>query len=174
MRHPRRRLSLGDFHPVAFVIGTGNQGRIEAFSTGRTRRDAQCSLRRRLPDYLWKSSRIVVAHPDDETIGCGALLARLDSVSVIAVTDGSPRRGTDARRAGLASPDAYTSARARELGAALAIAGVSARQIVQFSIPDRDSSKAMVEIATDAYEGGHPDHDREALGAMPFETAPCL
>lgn len=125
---------------------------------------------------------VVVAHPDDESIGCGALLARLESVSVIVVTDGSPRNGADARRAGFASPDAYTSARARELETALAIAGVSARQIVRFAIPDQESSKAMVAITerlasffqsqrieavvTHAYEGGHPDHDATALCAQ--------
>src|ERR1051325_5216230 len=40
---------------------------------------------------------IVAAHPDDETIGAGAYLARLSQAIFIHVTDGAPRDMRDAR-----------------------------------------------------------------------------
>ncbi|RAI45095.1 hypothetical protein CH341_05945, partial [Rhodoplanes roseus] len=33
---------------------------------------------------------VIVAHPDDETLGCGGQLARLYGVQVAIVTDGAP------------------------------------------------------------------------------------
>ena len=39
---------------------------------------------------------IVVAHPDDETIGMGAQLNRFDDALLVQVTDGAPRDGRDA------------------------------------------------------------------------------
>lgn len=132
-----------------------------------------------LPELEASRACVVVAHPDDETIGCGALLARLPNVSVIVVTDGSPRDGADADRAGFDSPEQYRSARASELRAALAVAGIAERQIVEFAMPDQRACRSMVAIAgrlaaffdaqrieavlTHAYEGGHPDHDATAL-----------
>jgi N-acetylglucosamine malate deacetylase 2 len=43
---------------------------------------------------------VVVAHPDDETIGCGAILRRLPLVRLVHVTDGAPRDMIDAVRLG--------------------------------------------------------------------------
>ena len=45
---------------------------------------------------------IVIAHPDDEAIACGALMSRLRNVNVVFVTDGSPVHGPHAARAGCA------------------------------------------------------------------------
>jgi hypothetical protein len=39
---------------------------------------------------------IVVAHPDDETIGMGAQLCRFRDALLLQVTDGAPRDGHDA------------------------------------------------------------------------------
>jgi LmbE family N-acetylglucosaminyl deacetylase len=118
---------------------------------------------------------IVVAHPDDETIGCGALLSRLENVSVVVVTDGAPRNGADACRAGFASALAYGKARTQELRTALALAGIGGSQIAQFGIADQDVCRSLVATSnrlasffetrgittalTHAFEGGHPDHD---------------
>jgi LmbE family N-acetylglucosaminyl deacetylase len=122
---------------------------------------------------------IVVAHPDDETICCGALIKRLQGVMVIVVTDGAPRNLVDARALGLASAQDYAEARTGELLAAMQLGGVLPGRLVQLGIPDQDATHRLAEIADDlvecfsangtrlvlthAYEGGHPDHDAVAF-----------
>ena len=120
---------------------------------------------------------IVVAHPDDETIGCGAQLPRFPDLTVIHVTDGAPKNGADAAALGFAGPDDYRAARRRELEAAMAVAGVAAERLHALDWPDQEASFNLAAIATDlvgrladtevvlthAYEGGHPDHDSVAF-----------
>ena len=120
---------------------------------------------------------VVVAHPDDEVLGCGALLSRLADVDVVHVTDGAPRDGEDARRHGFDTPEAYAAARWREARAALALAGVLAERHHGFGIPDQGAAHALADVArrlvpfvgragavlTHAFEGGHPDHDAAAF-----------
>lgn len=122
---------------------------------------------------------IVVAHPDDETIGCGAQLPRFADVTIIHVTDGAPRNGVDAAALGFAGPAEYREARRRELEEAMAIAGIPPERLVSLAWPDQEASFHLAEIATDlagrladaeivlthAYEGGHPDHDSAAFAA---------
>lgn len=120
---------------------------------------------------------IVVAHPDDETLGCGALLARLDAVTLVHVTDGAPPDADDARRHGFADAASYSTARADELAAALELAGVGSDGSIRLNVPDQVAAYRMADIArrlvpvvagaemvlTHAYEGGHPDHDATAF-----------
>lgn len=120
---------------------------------------------------------VVVAHPDDETIGCGALLQRLSGVHVVVVTDGAPRDLQDAHWHGFETAEDYAAARSRELHNVMQVADV--RQIIQFGVPDQQAVLNLAQITqrlqriladrrtrivlTHAYEGGHPDHDAVAF-----------
>ncbi|HLW90485.1 MAG TPA: PIG-L family deacetylase [Roseiarcus sp.] len=138
---------------------------------------------------------VVVAHPDDETIGCGALIARSPGINIVMVTDGAPSDLTNAHRAGFASAADYGRARARELRSALAIAGVDQTQIFAMDVADGGVWRTLVSVSqrlasffdergvdmvlTHAFEGGHSDHDgvayavRLAAGLM-FRRAPAV
>ncbi|HEY6577812.1 MAG TPA: PIG-L deacetylase family protein [Rhizomicrobium sp.] len=124
---------------------------------------------------------VAVAHPDDETIGCGALLSRLAGVSVVVVTDGAPADGADARAHGFADRESYAWRRAAELDQAMQIAGVSRDNVIRFGVADQQAAFGLEKITarlaqlfaergigvvlTHAYEGGHPDHDATAFCA---------
>jgi LmbE family N-acetylglucosaminyl deacetylase len=116
---------------------------------------------------------IVFAHPDDETLACGALLPRLRDVTIVHVTDGAPRSGEDARRFGFSGVSEYAAARAAELRAAMRIAGVGEDRLLSLDVPDQGTPLALADVArrllplltgaefviTHSYEGGHPDHE---------------
>lgn len=133
---------------------------------------------------LWRdgsrlSTALVVAHPDDEVIGGGALLTRLPQAVVLHVTDGAPRNERDMRAAGFAGWRDYAAARRRETEAALALAGLGAERLRCLGIPDQQATLDLAALArqvaaflrdrscaavlTHAYEGGHPDHDATAF-----------
>lgn len=126
-----------------------------------------------------RHTAVVLAHPGDETISCGAALARLDGATFVLVTDGAPRDERDANRRGFVDWDGYAAARWRELGTALAIAGIAVEDTFALAIPDRQAALQLVRttrallhifrerrisvVITHAYEGGHPDHDAAAF-----------
>ena len=133
---------------------------------------------------LFKSSAppklvIVVAHPDDEVIGCGGQLRRWRDAHLIHITDGSPRNPTDAAAAGFPSRKDYTASRRQETLQMAKLSGISVSHIHSLHLSDHETVLHLVEITealvqrfvelqpefvvTHPYEGGHPDHDSAAL-----------
>jgi LmbE family N-acetylglucosaminyl deacetylase len=129
---------------------------------------------------------VIVAHPDDETIGAGAHLASMAQMSesaggltIIHVTDGAPRNMSDALAAGFTTRGAYARARRQELLAALSLAGIGAGQTREIGLVDQEAMFNLVPLSlkiaeliielrpsialTHPYEGGHPDHDATAF-----------
>lgn len=119
---------------------------------------------------------VLVAHPDDEAVGCGALLQRMKEPVVVIATDGAPRDPYFWEKTG--SRDAYAELRRREARASLDLAGVTHIEFLQGGegcftdqelfrclTPAFESLSALVRrhspeaLLTLAYEGGHPDHD---------------
>jgi len=131
------------------------------------------------PPLAAEDVAIVVAHPDDETIGCGAQLRRLVGATVIVLTDGAPRNLSTAQEHGCASVDDYRALRSREVCKALSLANIRKRNIVELGFSDQTAALQLVELTrviycllgargiatvlTHAYEGGHPDHDAAAF-----------
>jgi LmbE family N-acetylglucosaminyl deacetylase len=122
---------------------------------------------------------VFAAHPDDETIGLGAQLARFAGVQIVHVTDGAPRDMRDAAAHGFLAREDYALARRRELLEALALAGIGEDQTCCLGMADQEASYDLVRITcrvlsllqdcrpglvfTPPYEGGHPDHDATAF-----------
>lgn len=128
---------------------------------------------------------VVAPHPDDETLGCGALLATATAaggaVTVVVVTDGARSHPVEA-----GGPD-LVGVRAAELRAATAALGVAGCDVVELGLPDGELSAAYADLvarlvdvvrthqpddvfATAAGEP-HPDHD--AVGRAVREAVPA-
>lgn len=123
---------------------------------------------------------VVVAHPDDEVIGCGGRMRYWREVTIVHLTDGSPPSLEDARAAGFETREGYARARRGELYAALGLAGIGRERTREIGLGDQQASLHLVELAwslaalfrrerpevvlTHPYEGGHPDHDATAFG----------
>lgn len=127
----------------------------------------------------WRSARatVIVAHPDDEVLGCASLLMRMPGTRIVHVTDGAPRSGHDGARHGFGTAAQYAAARRDEALQALTIAGLPPSCLTSLGIPDQDVSRNLVTLAralvpllaatdlvvTHAFEGGHSDHDGVAF-----------
>jgi LmbE family N-acetylglucosaminyl deacetylase len=139
---------------------------------------------------------VVVAHPDDETIGIGAQLCRFQDLLIVHTTDGAPRDMRDAARYGFARREDYAAARRAELSDALIESGAAHARTLAFDIPDQEACRDLVGLTgriadllvseqpaavfTHAYEGGHPDHDACAFAVhaasklVPKASAPAI
>jgi LmbE family N-acetylglucosaminyl deacetylase len=149
-----------------------------AAADARAQRFLHALARGGRPPLAAATLAIVVAHPDDETIGIGGQILRLDGATIVHVTDGAPRHEA-AQAHGFASRDAYAAARRDELAAAMALADVPEAALVSLGIADQEASHFLPEITrrlaalfrergidvviTHAFEGGHPDHDAAAF-----------
>jgi LmbE family N-acetylglucosaminyl deacetylase len=139
-----------------------------------------------------KSTCLIVApHPDDETIGAGIWIDRNrdQGVTVLHVTDGSPRDLGDAHAAGFTSRRAYAAVRRRELREALSLVGMAPQNFRAFSYVDKELYQHLPEliarivatieelrpslVLSPAYEGGHPDHDATALAVAAARQRVC-
>ncbi len=128
----------------------------------------------------------LVAHADDETVGCGVLLQRLRDPAVVFATDGAPRDRWFWEKFG--TRESYAQQREREARDALGIAGIQELHFLQAAesrICDQElfrqlepayrSLSALAErlhpeaVLTHAYEGGHPDHDACSFLAQQLE-----
>ena len=139
-------------------------------------------------EFAEKRIALVVAHADDETLAAGAHLKYWPNLTIIHVTDGSPRDGADARREGFSSRDEYAKARREELGCAISEGEAEHARLVEIGVPDQEAIANIGEVierlqealagtevvVTHPYEGGHPDHDACALAcqaALPHHGA---
>ena len=119
---------------------------------------------------------VLVAHADDDAVGCGALLQRMREPLVVLATDGAPFDPYFWRAHG--SREALAVIRSREAKAAAAALGIrSPLYLWGEDVPFVDQElfrhlprawehlDALIQrerpqaLLTSAYEGGHPDHD---------------
>lgn len=138
--------------------------------------DRRTRPRTRMAPLLGRTM-VLVAHPDDETGGCAALLQRMTDPIIVFATDGAPADEFFWRPFG--SREAYSCLRRQEALRGLANIGIRTVHFlddhasVQFldqelhtALPAAVSAlDALVRryhphaILAPAYEGGHPDHD---------------
>lgn len=124
---------------------------------------------------------VLAAHPNDETIGLGALLSHLPGSIVVHTTDGAPKR--DCRHLTRARAhlqrESYARTRQAEVLRALGLAGISEDRVHCLGAVDREASFDLAALSrrvarlldelhprmlvTHPYEGGHPDHDGTAF-----------
>lgn len=125
---------------------------------------------------------LLVAHPDDESIGASAALGRLRECRVVYLTDGAPRDPRFRSPHVNGSRDFYARVRAEEAASALTCVGVPPQRISFLGGVDQEAVhelprllKSFLEVVnefqpaaiiTHPYEGGHPDHDAAALLAL--------
>ena len=125
---------------------------------------------------------VIVAHPDDEAIGAGALLANYPHATIAHLTDGGGMDDVSAQARGFANRREYAAARRAEVVTALGLIGITPERIRSLGIPDGEAGRRLVEcchqimgllddlqpdvVLTHPYEGGHSDHDTVAFGVQ--------
>jgi LmbE family N-acetylglucosaminyl deacetylase len=91
---------------------------------------------------------VLAPHPDDETLGCGAAIARFCAegrkVRVIIVTDGRA-----SARPALISPDELAEIRRKEVLKAMDVLGVAREEIVFWDYPDGETAMHADKLAGD-------------------------
>ena len=122
---------------------------------------------------------VVVAHPDDEVISIGGLMARPTSLGIVLATDGAPRDMHIVGQEGKMSRKAFARMRSSESWKATQLAKRTIKPNMSLNVPDQDATFALVSlthsleqiieaghwdfVVTHPYEGGHPDHDSVAF-----------
>jgi N-acetylglucosamine malate deacetylase 2 len=122
---------------------------------------------------------LLVAHPDDETIGASAVVPRISDCTVTYLTDGAPLDPQFWSPTTKGSRADYASTRWREALSALALVGVPPARIHWLGGLDQDAISDLPNliarftdllrqlqpqvVITHPYEGGHPDHDAASL-----------
>jgi len=124
---------------------------------------------------------LIAPHPDDETIGAGIWMKRHGprGLTILHLTNGSPRDMQDAHQEGFSSAREYAAARREELLEAMSSIGLSRAQCLRFRFTDQElylSLPSLIRqlrrliqrmqpslVLAPPYEGGHPDHDSAAL-----------
>ncbi|MCC6261987.1 MAG: PIG-L family deacetylase [Bryobacterales bacterium] len=126
---------------------------------------------------------IVVAHPDDETLGCAHELIRHSALChILHTTDGGPFESRFWRQAGAATREEYAARRKAELYAAMRVFGLSGAQLEMLPVADREAPRNLPRLIaeitarlralqpaivyTHPFEGGHPDHDATAFAVQ--------
>jgi len=135
---------------------------------------------------------VLAPHPDDETLGCGATVARVraagGSVTVVVATDG--RRSSASTVLG---PQRLAELRAAELRAACQLLGVPAEDVLQLGYPDGTLAGCRPRLAArlagvlaerrpdivlvPCAQDDHPDHQalhEAAVRAVRGRPDPCL
>ncbi len=135
---------------------------------------------RPLPRHLRVA--IVVAHPDDETVGMGAQMSRFADPVLILATDGVPKSMKWSLRRGFAGREEYAVARMTEFRRAISVLGLREGNIISLGLTDQEvvhhiagtarrlaglfTHRRTGVVITHAFEGGHPDHDAVAFAAQ--------
>jgi LmbE family N-acetylglucosaminyl deacetylase len=118
---------------------------------------------------------VLAAHPDDETIGASALLAKFPCSAVAYLTEGAPRDPRFWTGGPYTSREDYAKTRRKEAAQALEYVGISDDRVLWLGGFDQEVAFEMPSLAakltdvlrervphvliTHPYEGGHPDHD---------------
>ena len=122
---------------------------------------------------------VLAAHPDDETIGASALLAKFPCSAVAYLTEGAPRDPRFWTGGPYTSREDYARTRRKEAAQALECVGIADERVFWLGGVDQEVAFEMSSLVTQLadllrdrtphvlithpYEGGHPDHDSASL-----------